>query len=426
MTDSSILTNTQSQPCFPSLESPRSAYLHIPFCRRRCFYCDFAVSVVGDRQHGDNSAIIQDYVKVLCQEIAQQSVSSNIYPLKTVFFGGGTPSLLSVNQLEQILHLVDKKLGISTDAEISMEVDPGTFDQEKLQGFLDLGVNRISLGVQGFQDKLLQLAGRSHTVDDIFSAINIIEKTGIKNWSLDLISGLPEQTLEDWEHSLKTLLKINPNHISIYDLIVEDKTPFSRYYTPGEFPLPTEESTAQMYRLAQQLLTQAGYEHYEISNYAKPEFQCQHNLVYWKKQPYYGFGMGAASYLQGYRLTRPRKRQEYYAWVNGNYSYNIAEFVDTTQEKLLETLMLGLRLAEGINLEYLSQQFGAETLAQILTILITFKNQGLVQFLDTQKQPISNTIQPDLNQGFIQLTDPDGFLLSNQILSTLFAELSDL
>ncbi|CAD5963974.1 Oxygen-independent coproporphyrinogen-III oxidase-like protein sll1917 [Planktothrix agardhii] len=426
MTDSSILTNTQSQPGFPSLESPGSAYLHIPFCRRRCFYCDFAVSVVGDRQHGDNSAIIQDYVKVLCQEIAQQSVSSNIYPLKTVFFGGGTPSLLSVNQLEQILHLVDKKLGISTDAEISMEVDPGTFDQEKLQGFLDLGVNRISLGVQGFQDKLLQLAGRSHTVDDIFSAINIIEKTGIKNWSLDLISGLPEQTLEDWEYSLKTLLKINPNHISIYDLIVEDKTPFSRYYTPGEFPLPTEESTAQMYRLAQQLLTQAGYEHYEISNYAKPEFQCQHNLVYWKKQPYYGFGMGAASYLQGYRLTRPRKRQEYYAWVNGNYSYNIAEFVDTTQEKLLETLMLGLRLAEGINLEYLSQQFGSETLAQILTILITFKNQGLVQFLDTQKQPISNTIQPDLNQGFIQLTDPDGFLLSNQILSTLFAELSDL
>ena len=386
MTDSSILTNTQSQPGFPSLESPRSAYLHIPFCRRRCFYCDFAVSVVGDRQHGDNSAIIQDYVKVLCQEIAQQSVSSNIYLLKTVFFGGGTPSLLSVNQLEQILHLVDKKLGISTDAEISMEVDPGTFDQEKLQGFLDLGVNRISLGVQGFQDKLLQ----------------------------------------DWEHSLKTLLKINPNHISIYDLIVEDKTPFSRYYTPGEFPLPTEESTAQMYRLAQQLLTQAGYEHYEISNYAKPEFQCQHNLVYWKKQPYYGFGMGAASYLQGYRLTRPRKRQEYYAWVNGNYSYNIAEFVDTTQEKLLETLMLGLRLAEGINLEYLSQQFGAETLAKILTILIPFKNQELVQFLDTQKQPISNTIQPDLNQGFIQLTDPDGFLLSNQILSTLFAELSDL
>lgn len=424
MNDSSIVTKFESS--FPSLESPSSAYLHIPFCRRRCFYCDFAVSVVGDRKHGDNSAMIQDYVKILCQEIAQESVSDNISPLKTVFFGGGTPSLLSVNQLAEILHLVDQKLGIATDAEISMEVDPGTFDQEKLQGFLDLGINRISLGVQVFQDKLLQLAGRSHTVDEIFSAIDIIEKTGIKNWSLDLISGLPEQTLEDWEYCLKTLLKINPNHISIYDLIVEDKTAFSRYYTPGEFPLPTEEATAQMYRLAQQLLTQAGYEHYEISNYAKPGFQCQHNLVYWKKQPYYGFGMGAASYLQGYRLTRPRKRQEYYAWVNGNYSYNIAEFVDTTQEKLLETLMLGFRLAEGINLESLSQEFGAETLAQILTILIPFHQQGLVQFLDIHKQPIFNTIKPELNQGFIRLTDPEGFLVSNQVLSTLFAELSEL
>jgi oxygen-independent coproporphyrinogen-3 oxidase len=424
MNDSSIVTNSES--FFPCLESPTSAYLHIPFCRRRCFYCDFAVSVVGDRQHGDNSTMIQDYVKILSQEIAQESVSGNISPLKTVFFGGGTPSLLSVNQLEQILDLVDQKLGISTDAEISMEVDPGTFDQEKLQGFLDLGVNRISLGVQVFQDKLLELAGRSHTVDEIFSAINIIEKTGIKNWSLDLISGLPEQTLESWEYSLKTLLKINPNHISIYDLIVEDKTPFSRYYTPGEFPLPTEEATAQMYRLAQQLLTQADYEHYEISNYAKPGFQCQHNLVYWKKQPYYGFGMGAASYLGGYRLTRPRKRQEYYAWVNGNYAYDIAEFVDTTQERLLETLMLGFRLAEGIDLEYLSQQFGVETLSQILTLLIPFHQQGLVQFLDIQKQPISHTIKPELNQGFIRFTDPDGFLVSNQILSTLFAELSDL
>lgn len=416
----------QPQSSFSSVESPRSAYLHIPFCRRRCFYCDFAVSVVGDRKHGDNSTLIQDYVKVLCQEISQTSVASNISPLQTVFFGGGTPSLLSVHQLEQILHLVDQKLGIAADAEISMEVDPGTFDQEKLQGFLDLGVNRISLGVQVFQDKLLQLAGRSHTVDEIFSAIDIIEKTGIKNWSLDLISGLPEQTLESWEYSLKTLLKINPNHISIYDLIVEDKTPFSRYYTPGEFPLPTEETTAQMYRLAQHLLTQAGYEHYEISNYAKPGFQCQHNLVYWKKQPYYGFGMGAASYLQGYRLTRPRKRQEYYAWVNGNYSYDIAEFVDTTPEKLLETLMLGFRLAEGIDLDYISQQFGTQTLAQILTLLKPFHQQGLVEFLDIHKHPIATTIQLELNQGLVRLTDPEGFLVSNQVLSTLFAELSEL
>ncbi|VXD14731.1 putative enzyme [Planktothrix serta PCC 8927] len=422
MSDSSVAGKFQSPSSCQYLEPPKSAYLHIPFCRRRCFYCDFAVSVVGDRKHGDNSTMIQDYVTVLCQEIAQELVFSDSSPLKTVFFGGGTPSLLSVDQLHRILNTVDQQLGIAQDAEISMEVDPGTFDREKLQGFLDLGVNRVSLGVQVFQDKLLQLAGRSHTVDEIFSAINIIEQVGIQNWSLDLISGLPEQTLKDWEHSLKTLLKINPNHVSIYDLIVEDKTPFSRYYTPGESPLPSEETTIQMYRLAQKLLTQAGYEHYEISNYAKPGFQCQHNLVYWKKQPYYGFGMGAASYLQGYRLTRPRKRQEYYAWVKGDYPYNIAEFVDTTHEQLLETLMLGFRLAEGINLEALSQQFGTETLHNIITLLMPFYQQGLVQFLDSNQ----NLIQPNFNQGLIRLTDPDGFLISNQILSTVFAGLSEL
>jgi putative oxygen-independent coproporphyrinogen III oxidase len=422
MNSNPTIGKLQSSLSFQDVEPPKSAYLHIPFCRRRCFYCDFAVTVVGDRQQGDNSTMIQDYVDVLCQEISQESLILPVASLNTIFFGGGTPSLLSVNQLDRILNIVDQKFGIAKTAEISMEVDPGTFDQEKLQGFVNLGINRVSLGVQAFQDHLLKLAGRSHTVDEVFTAINIIEKIGIQNWSLDLISGLPEQQLKDWEFSLQTLLKIHPTHVSIYDLIVEEKTPFSRYYKPGEYPLPSEESTTQMYRLAQKLLTQAGYEHYEISNYSKPGFQCQHNLVYWKKQPYYGFGMGAASYLQGYRLTRPRKRLEYYAWVDGNYPYNISEFVDTTQEQLLENLMLGLRLAQGINLEDLSQQFGTEITAKILALLMPFYQQGLVQILDNHQNPI----QPNINQGFIRLTDPDGFLVSNEILSTLFAELSEL
>lgn len=417
-----LVNKIQPSLPFQDLEPPKSAYLHIPFCRRRCFYCDFAVAVVGDRKHGDNSTMIQDYVDILCQEIDQESVIVPASNLNTIFLGGGTPSLLSVHQLQRILNTVDQKFGIAKNAEISMEVDPGTFDREKLQGFVNLGINRVSLGVQAFQDKLLQLAGRSHTVEEVFTAINIIEQVGIQNWSLDLISGLPEQTLKDWELSLKKLLQINPNHVSIYDLIVEDKTPFSRYYTPGEFPLPSEEATTQMYRLAQQLLTQAGYEHYEISNYAKPGFQCQHNLVYWKKQSYYGFGMGAASYLQGYRLTRPRKRLEYYAWVKGDHSDDMSEFVNTTQEQLLETLMLGFRLSEGINLEALSQQFGTDTLHNIITLLMPFYQEGLVEFLEINQ----NLIQPNVNQGLIRLTDPDGFLVSNQILSTVFAGLSEL
>ena len=151
-----IVTKLQPPSSSPDLKLPNSIYLHIPFCRRRCFYCDFAVSVVGDRKHGDNSTMIQDYVEILCQEIAQESVIIPASSLNTIFFGGGTPSLLSVDQLQRILKVVDQKFGIANNAEISMEVDPGTFDREKLQGFLNLGVNRVSLGVQVFQDKLLQ------------------------------------------------------------------------------------------------------------------------------------------------------------------------------------------------------------------------------------------------------------------------------
>ncbi len=394
---------------FQSLEPPKSAYLHIPFCRRRCYYCDFAVSVVGDRKSGENSTAIQNYVKVLNREIQQELIENSPSPLETIFFGGGTPSLLSVNQLGEILNRLDQKFGIAENAEISMEIDPGTFDLQKLQGYINLGVNRVSLGVQAFQDELLKLCGRSHTVAEIFSAVNIIEKVGISNFSLDLISGLPHQTLEDWQESLNSLLKINPPHVSIYDLIVEEKTPFSRYYQPGEAPLPPEETTAQMYRFAQQKLTGSGYDHYEISNYAQPGSQCRHNLVYWKNQPYYGFGMGAASYVQGYRLTRPRRTQEYYAWVDDPNRLEKAEFVNTFSDQLLETLMLGLRLAEGIQLNLIAKNFNSETVEKILTILQPFQEQGLVLITSDK----------------IQFTDPEGFLLSNQILSTLFSELSD-
>lgn len=418
------LVQLQSSSPFQALKSPKSAYLHIPFCRRRCYYCDFAVSVVGDRRHGENSTQIQNYVQVLIQEIQQESVEKSTDPLQTIFFGGGTPSLLSVAQLEQILKTLDHKFGMAQNAEISMEIDPGTFDLEKLQGYVSLGVNRVSLGVQAFQDELLKLCGRSHTVEEIFSAVDWIEKVGISNFSLDLISGLPNQILETWQDSLNSLCAINPPHVSIYDLIIEDKTPFSRYYQPGETPLPTDETTAEMYRLAQQMLTQRGYDHYEISNYAKPGYQCQHNLVYWKNQSYYGFGMGAASYVEGYRFTRPRKTQEYGAWVEGSNRLEKAEFVNTPLDQFLETLMLGLRLAEGIEIQTLVDHFGQEMIEKLLKLLQPFQQQGLVLIGDPHQNLMDS--EPDqLIEGVIRFTDPEGFLLSNQILSTIFSEFSE-
>lgn len=418
------LVQFQSSSNFQALEPPKSAYLHIPFCRRRCYYCDFAVSVVGDRRQGENSTQIQNYVQVLNQEIQQELVEKSPSSLETIFFGGGTPSLLSVEQLGQILNSLNQKFGIAKNAEISMEIDPGTFDLGKLQGYVNLGVNRVSLGVQAFQDDLLKLCGRSHTVEEIFSAVNLIEKVNLSNFSLDLISGLPHQTPEQWQDSLDSLLKIDPPHVSIYDLIIEDKTPFSRYYQPGETPLPTEETTAQMYRFAQQKLTQNGYNHYEISNYAKPGYQCQHNLVYWKNQPYYGFGMGAASYVGGYRLTRPRRTQDYFAWVEAENRLEMGEFVNTSLEQLLETLMLGLRLAEGIEIKRLAETFNLETLEKLLNLLQPFQQQGLVSICDRDHNPLQS-ISDGLTKGVIRLTDPEGFLLSNQILSTLFSKFSD-
>lgn len=395
MSDKSIISITSA--------FPTAAYIHIPFCRRRCFYCDFPIYVVGNTKRGETSRSISQYVEVLCQEIT--TIYSDSKPLETIFFGGGTPSLLSTQQLERILEVLDKKFGIDKCAEISMEIDPGTFDKEHLQGYANAGVNRISLGVQAFQEKLLQSAGRYHSVSDIFTAVDLIHQSRIANFSIDLISGLPHQTLDIWQESLHQAINIAPTHISIYDLTIEAGTAFGRYYKPGDRPLPTDETTVKMYRMAQEILTAAGYEHYEISNYSKRGYQCHHNLVYWENRPYYGFGMGAASYVEGKRFTRPRKTKEYYAWVNSGSLINCE--VTTPKEVLLENLMLGLRLAKGVNLQILTEEFGITKFEEILQILQPYLEKGWVKIVDER----------------LKLLDPDGFLFSNVVLAELFEKL---
>lgn len=395
---------------------PRSAYIHIPFCRRRCFYCDFPIAVVGDkpptgkgdRINGSNSGTITHYVEMLCREIRQSERWDA--PLETVFFGGGTPSLLSVDQLAKILELLAQQFGLTSDAEISMEIDPATFDLAQVRGYQVAGVNRVSLGVQAFQPELLQVAGRSHTVADILTAIDLVHQANFLNISLDLISGLPHQTLEQWEDSLTQAVALAPTHLSCYDLIVEAGTPFSRQYKPGSKPLPSDELAAEMYRTAQRLLTAHGFEHYEISNYAKPGFQCRHNLVYWRNLPFYGFGMGATSYLQGDRVARPRKTGEYYAWVEQGSATPPAG----STPDLLETLMLGLRLAAGIDLATLQELFGTDAIARLWHCLQPFIHQGWV----TLSPPSPSTQVP--TSGILRLTDPEGFLLSNVVLTAIF------
>jgi oxygen-independent coproporphyrinogen-3 oxidase len=242
---------------------------------------------------------------------------------------------------------------------------------------------------------------------------------------LDLISGLPHQTLEQWQESLEAAVAIAPTHISIYDLQVEAVTAFGRQYQPGAKPLPTDEIAAEMYRLAQQVLTSAGYEHYEISNYAKPGHQCRHNRVYWENRPYYAFGMGAASHLQGCRFTRPRKTREYYEWVQQIVKAGgVWDCPQTlTSEVLLETLMLGLRLAEGLSLSALAEQFGKQTLQRIGTCLQPYYQQGWVEIVGESGEAIALDAQKLPSKGRLRLTDPEGFLFSNVILADLFSDL---
>ncbi|MBD2653250.1 coproporphyrinogen III oxidase [Synechocystis sp. FACHB-383] len=403
--------------------APTAAYIHIPFCRQRCFYCDFPIAVTGF-QSLNLDGWVGEYVEAVCQEIAGQQYLG--LPLSTVFFGGGTPSLLPIAGLEKILTAVDKSLGIAPAAEISMEIDPGTFDQAQLHSYKNLGINRFSLGVQAFQDNLLTLCGRHHRRRDIDQAIMAIAKENITNWSLDLIAGLPEQTTTDWHSSLSLALEAGPNHISCYDLVLEPQTVFDKWEQRGKLTLPPSERSANFYRHAQHVLTQAGFHHYEISNYGRPGYQCRHNQIYWRNLPYYGFGMGATSYIDGKRFGRPRTRNDYYQWLESWLKQGRKTPGERVAplENLLESLMLGLRLTAGVTWEQLPViSPGAKQ--TILATLTSFGDRPWLEFYDRNNELLSpENITTAAVQRFC-LTDPEGMLYSNQILSALFAALEE-
>lgn len=391
-----------------TIPAPSAAYLHIPFCRRRCFYCDFPIAVAGDRARGDTSPRMAAYVDTLCREIQATPVLGD-RPLETVFFGGGTPSLLGVDQVAQLLTVLEDRFGLKPGAEISMEMDPGSFDRPHLQALHRLGINRVSLGVQAFDDELLAACGRSHRREDVDAAIADLQTVGIANWSLDLISGLPHQSLAIWAESLQTAIAHHPAHISVYDLTVEPDTVFAHRYRPGDAPLPTDEATTAMYRLTQATLTAAGYHHYEISNYARPGYGCRHNRVYWENRPYYGFGMGATSYTQHQRFSRPHTTETYRQWVEVYVAQGGQVDCEPTPlaERWLDHLMVGLRLAEGVDLKALAETHGAIAVADLQRLLEPEQRRGWVV--------VEAGAPPRL-----RLTDPEGFLFSNQVLVKLF------
>ena len=390
------------------MQPPRAAYVHVPFCRRRCFYCDFPISVVGDRLVGESSGMMAEYVAWLIREIELEPAKGE--GLSSIFFGGGTPSLLSPDQIRQILMALEQRFGFESGIEISMEVDPGTFDLPRLESWRSAGVNRFSLGVQAFQDELLEACGRSHRVKDVWRSVELLRLAG--NWSLDLMSGLPGQTLLMWRESLELAIEAGSTHLSVYDLTIEPGTVFGKLSDRDRLNVPLEEEVVEMYRMTAERLSAVGFGRYEVSSYARSvEFECRHNRVYWSGLPFYGFGMGATSFVDGVRLGRARTRAEYFDWVGENekktvQDSKIGEKNSEAREReiFLERVMMGLRLVKGIELGPLIDRFGTALVDEAIVALQPFVRSGLVV----------------VEASWVRLSEPEGLLLSNVVLVGLF------
>ncbi|GAB4218572.1 MAG: radical SAM family heme chaperone HemW [Synechococcales cyanobacterium] len=376
-------------------EWPRAIYLHIPFCRQRCHYCDFATGL-------GTPALIEEYVQVLCQDIARTPQADQ--PIETIFFGGGTPSLLAAEQVQRIMTALEQRFQILPSAEISLEANPGTTQLSHWWGYRAAGINRVSLGVQAFQPHLLQVCGRVHGVSEVYDTLADLRQVGLTNINLDLIFGLPDQTLSDWQESLTAVLEIAPPHVSLYDLTLEPGTRFGRRYQPGSRPLPPEEDTVTMYLEARSRLLAAGYEHYEVSNFARPGYACRHNRVYWLNQSYYGLGMGATGYVQGVRRENPKTLHGYFRAVREGTEPGPEP--ESLEDQWLNTLMLGLRLQEGLDLAVLRYRFGASRVDDALRVLAPYGDQGWLTWED----------------GRLRLIPPQGWLWINTILLALWPD----
>ncbi|KAL6541251.1 hypothetical protein OROHE_010959 [Orobanche hederae] len=418
---------------------PKSAYIHLPFCRKRCHYCDFPIIALGSsssttylNRNNDDSRI-SNYIETLCREIKATNLSSsssnnNNPPLETVFFGGGTPSLVPPRLVSSVLDTLSSKFGLCGDAEISMEMDPGTFDVVSMKTLMSLGVNRVSLGVQAFQDELLKACGRAHGVGEVYEAIEIVKACGVENWSLDLISSLPHQTPSMWEESLRLTLRAQPTHVSVYDLQVEQDTKFGVLYSPGEYPLPCENQSAEFYRKASKMLKGAGYDHYEISSYSKSGYRCKHNSTYWENKPFHAFGLGSASYIGGVRFSRPRRLKEYVDYVHkledGVVSFTSDGIIIDAKELAMDVVMLSLRTADGLDLKCFREAFGDSLMLSICEVYKPHVESGHVIFSDEHGRNVAadELIHSMSNEklAYVRLSDPDGFLLSNELLSLAF------
>ncbi|HEU4597272.1 MAG TPA: radical SAM family heme chaperone HemW [Pyrinomonadaceae bacterium] len=370
-------------------------YIHIPFCRARCSYCDFATGTF-------EGALADAYVRALVEEIDAFDVAREDALADTIYFGGGTPSLLTPAQIKRVLGAVRRRFRVTTDAEVTMEMNPGTVTPEALRGFRAAGVNRASFGAQTFDERELKRLGRTHTAEDTRRTLALLREAGFDNLSFDLIAGLPEQTLEGWSRNLDEALALRPQHLSLYLLEVHEGTPLAAQIREGRYRAPDADLAAEMYTLLVERTRLAGYEQYEISNFCLPGRESRHNMKYWTGEPYFGFGCSAHSF-DGRRAR----------WSNERDARRYVELIETSGHAVVErtelderdasaeALFLGLRLlGRGVNLAEHRARFRLDVRAEYASDLSRFGEAGLIEF-----------------DGDVLRLTPAGALLSNEVFA---------
>lgn len=362
-------------------------YVHIPYCVRKCNYCDFCSFPNG------RGEVPSDYIDALCREIASYKTEPGSV-LDTVYFGGGTPSLLSPKQAERIILAIRDAFVLSGSTELTFEANPGTLTEEKALAFKSLGFNRVSLGLQSVHENEMKKLGRIHTYEEFLSSFELLRKTGFDNINVDLMYGIPYQTKDSFRQTLESVIAISPEHISAYGLILEEGTPL--FAEKDTLPIPSTDEECDMYDLCRDMLRAAGYEHYEISNYARVGRRSRHNLIYWNFDGYIGVGAAAHSFYQGVRFFNTSDVSDYISSPENTRTY------DTALDLPFEYAMLGLRLIDGFSLSDYKARFGVSFTDGKEALLSRFEEEGLLTLRDDR----------------LALTER-GFYVSNSILAEI-------
>ncbi len=326
-------------------------YIHIPFCKSKCHYCDFN-SFAGMEDY------IKPYFKALKHEIESYEEELRGCTVNTIYIGGGTPSSVDASYIYEVINTCAGKFNLRKGMEISVEANPGTLSYDKVLDYRDVGINRLSIGLQAWQSHLLRYIGRIHSAGEFVESFELARKAGFENINVDLMFSLPGQSINDWHYTLERVAGIEPEHISCYGLKIEEGTPFGERLDSGELILIDDESDREMYYLAIDILRKKGFKHYEISNFAQPGFECGHNLIYWNAEPYIGVGAGAHSYFQGKRFNNLYKINDYISALSRQEGPSENVQIIDRKESIKEYMILRLRLIDGIDADEFEKRFG--------------------------------------------------------------------